>query len=298
MLPHKLSQLGPALVKGDVNGDGMEDLFVGGASGQEATLYLQTQDQSFVEKPNDIFQRHKSLEDIDAVFFDSDNDGDLDLYVVSGGNEFMSNSSTYLDRLYINDGQGIFIFKRELLPSVFESGSIVKPHDFDMDGDLDLFIGTRMKPWNYPEPASSYLLINENGKFSKYDSDSLVDLGLVTDAEWFDYDNDGDSDIVVVGEWMPILAFLNNESSWESISESIGFEETNGMWQSIETSDLNGDGVPDLVLGNMGQNGLYKPNMKLYLNDYDQTVWPHCRKGFFQLGKSIDSLIDTLGLDG
>ena len=274
LLPHKLSQLGPALVKGDVNGDGMEDLFVGGASGQEATLYLQTQDQSFVEKPNDIFNRHKSLEDIDAVFFDSDNDGDLDLYVVSGGNEFMPNSSTYLDRLYINDGQGNFIFKRELLPSIFESGSIVKPHDFDMDGDLDLFIGTRMKPWNYPEPASSYLLINENGKFSKYHSNSLVDLGLVTDAEWFDYDNDGDSDIVVVGEWMPITIIKNDNGNFtkEEINTNLGCSST-GWWYSVEVGDLNNDNLPDLVVGNLGLNYKYKASVdepfEVFYDDFD-----------------------------
>ena len=171
-------------------------------------MFIQNEN-SFSKIENNIWVKHKALEDVDAIFFDSDNDGDLDLYVVSGGNEFMSNSSTYLDRLYINDGLGNFKFNRDLLPSNYESGSVVKPFDFDADGDLDLFVGTRMKPWNYPEPASSYLLVNENGKFSNYDSSTLTDLGLVTDAEWFDYDNDGDSDIVVVGEWMPILSLIH-----------------------------------------------------------------------------------------
>ena len=171
LLPHKLSQLGPALAKGDINGDGLEDLFIGGASGQEATVFIQNEN-SFDRVENDIWTKHKALEDIDAVFFDSDNDGDLDLYVVSGGNEFMPNSSTYLDRLYINDGLGNFDFRRDLLPSNYKSGSVVKPHDFDNDGDLDLFIGSRMKPWNYPEPASSYVLINDNGNFINYDDKS------------------------------------------------------------------------------------------------------------------------------
>ena len=274
LLPHKLSQLGPALAKGDINGDGMEDLFVGGASGQEATLYLQMGDLSFVEKPNTIFKRHRSLEDIDAVFFDSDNDGDLDLYVVSGGNEFMPNSSTYLDRLYINDGLGNFIFNRDLLPPIYESGSIVKPHDFDNDGDLDLFIGTRMKPWNYPEPASSYLLINENGKFSKYYSNSLIDLGLVTDAEWFDYDNDGDSDIVVVGEWMPITIIKNDNGKFtkEEINTNLGCSST-GWWYSVEVGDLNNDNLPDIVVGNLGLNYKYKASVdepfEVFYDDFD-----------------------------
>ena len=273
LLPHKLSQLGPALAKGDVNGDGLEDLFVGGASGQEASLFIQNEN-SFSKIENDIWVKHKALEDVDAIFFDSDNDGDLDLYVVSGGNEFMSNSSTYLDRLYINDGLGNFKFNRDLLPSNYESGSVVKPFDFDSDGDLDLFVGTRMKPWNYPEPASSYLLVNENGKFSNYNSSSLIDLGLVTDAEWFDYDNDGDSDIVVVGEWMPITIIKNNEGNFtkEEISTNLGCS-TTGWWYSVEVGDLNNDDLPDLVVGNLGLNYKYKASVEepfeVFYDDFD-----------------------------
>ena len=274
LLPHKLSQLGPAIAKGDINGDGLEDLFIGGASGQEASVYSQNEN-SFEKIDNDIWTKHKALEDIDAVFFDSDNDGDLDLYVVSGGNEFMPNSSTYLDRLYINDGNGNFTFRRELLPSNFESGSVVKAFDFDNDGDLDLFVGSRMKPWNYPEPASSYLLINENGKYSNYNKDQFTDLGLVTDAEWFDYDNDGDSDIVVVGEWMPITVFKNQDGNFikEEINTNLGCSST-GWWYSIEVGDLNNDKLPDLIVGNLGLNYKYKASVdepfEVFYDDFDE----------------------------
>ena len=274
LLPHKLSQLGPAIAKGDINGDGLEDLFVGGASGQEASVYIQNEN-SFEKIDNDIWTKHKALEDIDALFFDSDNDGDLDLYVVSGGNEFMPNSSTYLDRLYINDGNGNFTFRRELLPSNFESGSVVKAFDFDNDGDLDLFVGSRMKPWNYPEPASSYLLVNENGKFSNYNTDQFTDLGLVTDAEWFDYDNDGDSDIVVVGEWMPITVFKNQDGNFikEEINTNLGCSST-GWWYSIEVGDLNNDKLPDLIVGNLGLNYKYKASLdepfEVFYDDFDE----------------------------
>ena len=274
LLPHKLSQLGPAIAKGDINGDGLEDLFVGGASGQEASVYIQNEN-SFEKINNDIWTKHKALEDIDALFFDSDNDGDLDIYVVSGGNEFMPNSSTYLDRLYINDGNGNFTFRRELLPSNFESGSVVKAFDFDNDGDLDLFVGSRMKPWNYPEPASSYLLVNEDGKFSNYYTDQFTDLGLVTDAEWFDYDNDGDSDIVVVGEWMPITVFKNQDGNFikEEINTNLGCSST-GWWYSIEVGDLNNDKLPDLIVGNLGLNYKYKASVdepfEVFYDDFDE----------------------------
>ena len=275
LLPHKLSQLGPALTKGDVNGDGLEDLFVGGASGQNASIYIQLKDKTFIESQNEIFQRHRSLEDVDAVFFDSDNDGDQDLYIVTGGNEFVPNSSAYLDRLYINDGNGNFKFERAFLPEIYKSGATVKPFDYDNDGDLDLFVGSRMIPWNYPEPASSYILVNENGKFSELKNQTdLKDLGLVTDAEWLDYDGDGDTDIVVVGEWMPITILKNEGGNFlkTELDTNLGCSST-GWWYSVEVSDLNNDNLPDIVVGNLGLNYKYKANVEepfeVFYDDFD-----------------------------
>jgi hypothetical protein len=255
LLPHKLSQLGPALAVADVNGDDLEDVFIGSASGKTSKLFLQSFNGEFLESQNDIWNRHKVLEDIDAIFLDFDNDGDNDLYVVSGGNEFSPNSSTYLDRLYVNDGKGNFKFQRELLPNLYESGSVVRPYDFDGDGDLDLFIGSRMIPWNYPEPATSYLLINDNGSYTKYKdpNNSFTDLGLVTDAVWSDYDNDGDKDLFVVGEWMPLTLIKNNDGNLSKEKLNDSCDEKFGWWYSIEAGDFNNDGQEDLVLGNLGK---------------------------------------------
>ncbi|MGY8945831.1 MAG: VCBS repeat-containing protein [Flavobacteriales bacterium] len=275
LLPHKLSQFGPAIAVSDVNGDGLEDVYAGSASGELSKLFLQSEQGIFVESKNQPWNRHRVLEDLDAVFFDFDNDGDNDLYVVSGGNEFSPNSSTYLDRLYVNDGKGNFNFERELLPSIFESGSVVKPYDFDSDGDLDLFIGSRMIPWNYPQPASSYVLVNNDGQFIKYDDkmESFKDLGLVTDAVWSDYDNDGDKDLFVVGEWMPLTLIKNEKGVLIKQKLKNDCDEVYGWWYSIEASDLNKDGLEDLVLGNLGENYKYKASkeepFEVFYDDFD-----------------------------
>ena len=276
LLPHKLSQFGPAIDVSDVNGDGLEDVYMGSASGEISKLFLQSEGGIFLESKNQPWDRHRALEDLDAVFFDFDNDGDDDLYVVSGGNEFSPGSSTYLDRLYVNDGLGVFSFNRELLPNIFKSGSVVKPYDFDNDGDLDLFIGSRMIPWNYPEPASSYLLVNQSGKFIKYEdkNESFKDLGLVTDAVWSDYDKDGDKDLFVVGEWMPLTLIKNENGVLVKQKLKNECDEVYGWWYSIEASDLNKDGYEDLVLGNLGENYKYKASkeepFEVFYDDFDE----------------------------
>ena len=275
LLPHKLSQLGPALAVADVNGDNLDDVYIGSASGKVSKLLIQNNQGELLESESKTWDPHKVLEDIDAVFLDFDNDGDNDLYVVSGGNEFSPNSSTYLDRIYINDGKGNFEFKRNLLPDVYESGSVVRPYDFDNDGDLDLFIGSRMIPWNYPEPATSYLLVNNNGSYVKYNdiNNSLTELGLVTDAVWSDYDNDGDKDLFVVGEWMPLTLIKNHNGVLKKEKLNDSCDERRGWWYSIESADFNNDGKEDLVLGNLGKNYKYQANpeepFEVFYDDFD-----------------------------
>ena len=269
LLPHMFSNEGPCIANYDLNNDGIQDFYIGGAKGQTGQLFLSDTDGfKKVSKPFDL---HKESEDVEAVFFDADNDGDQDLYVASGGKAYSTLSRTLNDRFYRNES-GKFIYDSSALNfSKFFSTGAIAIGDANNDALLDIFIGERFNVDTYGIPGSISLMINRgNGSFEATYPPEFQNIGMITDIEFTDLNSDEKGDLIVVGEWMPILAFLNNESSWESISESIGFEETNGMWQSIETSDLNGDGVPDLVLGNMGQNGLYKPNMKLYLNDYDQ----------------------------
>ncbi len=269
LLPHMFSNEGPCIANYDLNNDGIQDFYIGGAKGQTGQLFLS--DTNGFKKVSKPFDLHKESEDVEAVFFDADNDGDQDLYVASGGKAYSTLSRTLNDRFYRNES-GKFIYDSSALNfSKFFSTGAIAIGDANNDGLLDIFIGERFNVDTYGIPGSIFLMINKgNGSFKATYPSEFQNIGMITDIEFIDLNSDEKGDLIVVGEWMPILAFLNNESSWESVSESIGFEGTDGMWQSIETSDLNGDGVPDLVLGNMGQNGLYKPNMKLYLNDYDQ----------------------------
>ena len=269
LLPHMFSNEGPCIANHDLNNDGIQDFYIGGAKGQTGQLFLS--DTNGFKKVSKPFDLHKESEDVEAVFFDADNDGDQDLYVASGGKAYSTLSRTLNDRFYRNES-GKFIYDSSALNfSKFFSTGAIAIGDANNDGLLDIFIGERFNVDTYGIPGSISLMINKgNGSFKATYPSEFQNIGMITDIEFIDLNSDEKGDLIVVGEWMPILAFLNNESSWESVSESIGFEGTDGMWQSIETSDLNGDGVPDLVLGNMGQNGLYRPNMKLYLNDYDQ----------------------------
>ncbi len=276
LIPHSLSQEGPCIAVGDVNGDHREDVFFGNARGQQSVLLIQ--DKNGFRKSNEsLFQETANYEDVDAVFFDADNDGDLDLYVVSGGNESSGNDPLMQDRLYINDGHGNFTWKRDALPVFYHNGSCVRPADFDRDGDMDLFVGSRSVPGSYGASPHSYLLENDgHGKFKDVTDKMnkfLSTAGMVTDACWTNIDGDKFPDLVVTGEWMPVSIFLNHDGKTLTLDDHDGLAKTGGWWFSLKADDVDGDGDMDLVCGNLGLNAGIKADSanpaELYVTDFD-----------------------------
>lgn len=269
---------GPAFAKADVNGDGLDDLFFGGAKSFPAKLFLASSSGKYTESPQDDFLADAISEDTDAVFFDADGDGDLDLFVTSGGNESGFGSPDLADRLYLNDGKGNF---RKIsgggFSSVVGSSSTVKLIDINGDGAVDLFVGGRLVPFTYGAPASSQLWINDGkGNFTEQSTalaPGLKDMGMVTDAQVLDWDGDGKNDLVVVGEWMAPTFFRNNGGKLEK-TELPNLENLKGWYRTVEIGDFDGNGLPDLALGNHGLNTRLKASsaspVSLYLNDFDQ----------------------------
>ncbi|UXX79805.1 FG-GAP-like repeat-containing protein [Reichenbachiella carrageenanivorans] len=295
LLPHKMSNMGPGLAVGDINGDGLQDFFVGGASTFAGTAYIQKSDGTFEKSESQPWEADALQEDIGAVFFDADNDGDDDLYVVSGGSEFDDSDALYQDRLYINDGTGQMVKDEKALPMLTTSGSCVVPFDFDQDGDLDLFVGGRLLPRLYPKPAKSYLLLNESTEsqvifkdVTEHMAPELSSAGLVTSAVWTDFNNDQLIDLMVVGEWMPISFYENTGSSFENVTSAYGFDETVGWWFSIHPFDFDQDGDMDYVAGNLGLNYKYKASKEesfdVYLSDYDANGKQDIVLGYYQEG--------------
>ncbi len=274
LLPHKMSQFGPALAKGDINNDGLEDVFIGGATGFAASLFIADKSGGFVKKAGDIWDKDAAYEDVAALFVDVNGDGFQDIYVVSGGNEFKVNDPHYIDRLYVNDGQGGFS-KGAILGMDRSSGSSVVAADYDMDGDMDLVVTGRHVPHHYPLPATTMFLSNENGQLvnrTKEVAPEFKELGMVTDAIWSDHDADGDLDLIVVGEWMPITIF-NNENGVLKKQNTPHLETTTGWWYSIGQGDFDHDGDMDFIVGNIGLNYKYKTSPEkpfdIYFNDFD-----------------------------
>ena len=279
LMYHMLSVEGPALCSGDLNGDGRTDLYIGGAKDQSGAIFLQRRNNTFQKGSSSVFEADSVSEDVDCSCFDADNDGDLDIYVASGGNEFPNSSSALIDRLYLNNGRGRFVKSNQVLPSFkFENSSSVSPGDFDNDGDLDLFIGVRAKPFLIGVPADGYILQNDGkGKFIDVTNTvgpGLKEVGMITDAVWVDSDQDNDLDLMVVGEWMELTFFENENGKLTNKTRSVGLDSTNGWWNRIATYDLDGDGDMDFVVGNHGLNSRFQASrdkpVRLYVNDFDQ----------------------------
>jgi hypothetical protein len=273
-LPHKLSQFGPALAVGDLNGDGREDLVVGSSSGFSPLWYSQNQDGTFTQKALLPTGESITQEVTGVLLVDLDNDADLDLYLLSGSAEFVPGAPEYQDRVYVNDGKGNF----KLDPSssiAVGNGSAVRGADFDGDGFVDVFVGGRAPIGQYPLPEKSFLLKNEKGKLTDVTKTWIPELenrGMLTDALWSDVNRDGKVDLVVVGELMPITLFLNTGKRFE-LAKATGLEEFSGWWNSIISADLDQDGDSDWVVGNIGANNPYHPSAarpyKVYAKDFD-----------------------------
>ena len=284
LAPHLLSTEGPALAVADVNGDGRDDVFVGGAKWQTPRLYIQRSDGQFAASDSSAFQPNARAEDVDAAFFDADGDGDPDLYVVSGGGEFWGQADALRDRLYLNDGTGAFTQATDALPNSFvTNGGTVAPADVDGDGDVDLFVGGRSDSRQYGAIPPSALLLNDGtGRFTDGTDDRAPDLrrvGMVTEAAWLDANADGRLDLAVTGTWMPIRLFVQQpDGTFIDRHPDVGLADTGGWWTALESADLDGDGDPDLLAGNLGRNSTLSASpgrpVRMYRGDFDDNGDP------------------------
>ncbi|HTH58085.1 MAG TPA: VCBS repeat-containing protein [Cyclobacteriaceae bacterium] len=278
LIYHMLSCEGPRVSVADINNDGQQDFYIGGAKNQPGELLIQNR-KSFTSVDKKIFGADEISEDIGNLFFDADGDGDLDLYVCSGGNEFSTSSSALIDRLYLNDGKGNFVQSAQQLPAgKFESTSCARATDFDNDGDMDLFVGVRLEPFAYGKQMNGYILKNDGkGKFENVTNEiagGLNKIGMITDASWSDIDGDKDADLIVVGEWMPITLFVNDNGKFVNKTEAYGLTKTSGWWNTIQPFDVDHDGDIDFVAGNHGLNSRFRASadkpVTMYVNDFDR----------------------------
>lgn len=277
LMPNFLSRQGPCMAKADVNNDGLEDIFIGGAKGQASNIFIQTRDGKFIRTRQQSIAQDSLSEDVAATFFDADNDSDMDLYVASGGYEFSENDQLLQDRLYLNDGKGNLTRSVNALPQLYVSKGAVAAADIDNDGDTDIFIGGRVIPGKYPAAPESVILLNDGkGIFSNTTNTvaaALQHIGMVTCAAFSDLNNDKQPDLVIAGEWMPVKVFINQKGKLTDASDAyIGFN-SYGWWNTILVDDFNKDGYKDIVMGNAGLNTQFKTSekepMEMYYKDFD-----------------------------
>jgi enediyne biosynthesis protein E4 len=262
LLPYMLSSHGPPLAVGDVNGDGLDDVFIGGGAGVPGKLFIQRKDGRFVESTQgQPWAADKDYEDWGALFFDANGDGLPDLYVASCAYQLAPSSRLLQDRLYINQGGGRFVKDSQALPEMRTCTAAVAAGDFNGDGRLDLFVGGRLTPRNYPYPTRSYILRNDGGHFTDVTEEVAPELihpgGMITAAVWTDFDGDGRLDLVTAGEWMPVHFYKNDGKRLRDVTASMGLPPLRGWWYSLIAGDFNHDGRPDLVAGNLGLNYSY-----------------------------------------
>jgi len=278
LMVHSMSFFGPCLVKADINNDGLEDVFAGSASGQAASIFIQQKSGQYIRLPQPAFDADNISEDADAVFFDANGDGNTDLYVASGGyHYFTENDSRLQDRLYLSDGKGHFVKATDALPEMWVSKSCVRVADINGDGYPDLFVGGRVIPGNYPVSPRSYILINDGkGKFSDKTAEiapALQKPGMVTSAGWTDINNDKKPDLIIAGEWMPLMIFVNNNGKLEDRTGTYFDSSFTGWWNTLMIRDMNGDGKPDIIAGNEGLNTQChvseKKPAEIYFKDFD-----------------------------
>ena len=277
-LPHKLSQYGPGIAVGDIDNNGFDDFYVGGSSSNPGMFFMQDAKGNFTQDGDRFLQKEDPLvEDMGSLFFDADNDKDLDMYVVSGSYELPPGNDICQDRLYINNGKGKFTRAENALPKETVNGSCVRAADFDGDGDLDLFVGGRVVSGAYPTAPQSFILKNDKGKFTDVTGQvcpSLKNIGMVTDALWSDFDNDGKIDLILVGEWMPVTFLKNTGKGFIQINKTAAISSHIGWWNSLVAGDFDNDGDIDYIAGNLGLNSNYKATpkepMTIFAKDLDQ----------------------------
>ncbi|MEO6000500.1 MAG: VCBS repeat-containing protein [Chitinophagaceae bacterium] len=258
LLPHQFSRNGPALAVGDVDGDGKDDFFIGGAKGQTAAIFINQGNGKFIENKNFVFEEYKDFENVEAIFADLDNDKDLDLYVVSGGNE-----SNFQDHIFWNDGKGNFTYKPNIMLSTKTTGGAVVAFDFDKDGDLDVFRGSQVTTGAYPLPPQSYLLQNDKGIFRDITPDFLKKIGMISTAVAADINKDGFIDLILAGEYMPVtILWGQSKSPYFSVDKQQQIAHSSGWWNCIKIADIDQDGDLDIIAGNHGLNSQMKPTME------------------------------------